>query len=258
MPTAFRQTPGNYFSFCDTGRNLFATFLLTDTAAVLTFTGNMKLAETADNRFANEVNQVGDSLFLLKRQGARFLQSELWNLYTNEKIDSLPNLFDLKKNMGDDYYASFEEFYMSSRNERFVQCYLFMDVIDIGSIKNNSIRIEKHIGMENPPEFHLMQKTGGRYGVKFLSNIMYYESVACGEKYIYALYANTPAGHFMLHPSDHSSLVEVYSREGKPVTVLKLNKSLQSIFVDEEAKCIYGINPEASDDCIYEYKFEIN
>jgi hypothetical protein len=212
----------------------------------------------AGNRFLNEINQIGDSSFLLKREGAKFVRRELWNLYTKELIDSIPNTFGLEHVMGDNYYASYDAFYMESMNERFVQCYMFMDAIEIGLIKNNRIHIETHIGMKEPPEFHLMQKMGGRYGVAFLSNIMYYEGVSCGEKYIYALYANAPAGHFMLHPSDHSSLIEVYSWEGKPTVILKLNKSLQDFFVDESTKTIYGINPEACDDCIFEYKFEIN
>ncbi|MDR1339629.1 MAG: TolB-like 6-bladed beta-propeller domain-containing protein [Prevotellaceae bacterium] len=254
MPTAFNQTPGNHFSFRDHGKSLFAAFLLTDTAAILTFTGDLE--PTENDRFMDEINQVGDSLFLLKRQSARYIKRELWNLYAKELIDSIPNTFDLKKTMGDDYYAAYEEFYLSSRNERFVQCYLFMDAIEIGVIEDHRIHVRKRLGMQKPPEFYLMQKMGGPYGVEFLSNVMYYEGVACGEKHIYALYANMAMGHFALHPSEHSSHIEVYTWEGDPVAVFKINQSVQDIFVDEDTKTIYGINPEACEDCIFEYKFD--
>ena len=245
MPTPFNRTPDNYFSFRDHGKDIFATYLLTDTAAVLSCEGDMK--PTEQYAFADEINQMADSLFIRK---------ELWNIYTNEIMDTIPNIFDLEKTMGSDYHPNYDEFIMSSRNERFVQCYLFIDAIDIGSIRNNRIHMDKHIGMESPPEFHLTNKMGGRYGVAFLSNKMYYEGVSCGDKYVYALYANVAMGHFVVQPSDRSSLVEVYSWDGEPVALFKLNKSLQDFFVDEERKVMYGINGEACDDCIYEYQFE--
>ena len=72
MPTPFNRTPDNYFSFRDHGKDIFATYLLTDTAAVLSCEGDMK--PTEQYAFADEINQMADSLFLLKRHGLRFIR----------------------------------------------------------------------------------------------------------------------------------------------------------------------------------------
>jgi hypothetical protein len=251
MPDPFKNTPGNCFSFRDHGKDIFATYLLTDTGGIMTYTGDLK--PTNHDRFLMEINQVGDSLFLLKRQSPKWSRRELWNLYTKEIVDSIPNTFDLEKTMGKDYYTTFEDFLITSKNDRFALGYRFMDYLETGLIKNNTMIIEKSIGTKEPPEFYLYGQMGGRYLVKFLSNVMYYESITCGEKYIYALYANGPMGEIAF---THSSLIEIYSWEGEPVTILKLNKSLSDFFVDENIRTIYGINLEQSEDHIFEYKYE--
>lgn len=257
MPVPLKNTPDNYFSFRDHAGNKFVTYLLTDTASIITYTDVLK--PTDNNQFLWEINQVDDSLFLLKRQSPKWSRRELWNLYTKEIIDSIPNSFDFEKTMGNDYYAIFEDFQIASKNDRFALGYLLMDFIEIGSIKNNTMTIEKSIGTKKSPEFYLYGQMGGKYGVKFLNNVMYYEGIKCGEKYIYALYANVPLGKYggiLSLGATHSSCIEVYSWEGEPVTLLKLNNSLSDFFVDETTHTIYGINLENCEDCIFKYKYE--
>ncbi|MDR0604717.1 MAG: TolB-like 6-bladed beta-propeller domain-containing protein [Bacteroidales bacterium] len=252
MPTVFKNTPDNLFSFRDHWKDVWVSYLLTDTAGIVIRTNDIK---PIDNRFMWEINQVTDSLFLLKSQDAKWSRRELWNLYSKNILDSIPNTFNLKKELGKNYYAIFEDFWITSKNEHFALAYYFMDLIEIGSVKNQKIILEKSIGIKTPPDFHLYGpgKPGGKYEYNFLNNIVYYENVVCGNKYIYALYAKVPFGELK---NVHSSIIEIYSWDGEAVALLKLDKSISDFFVDEDLKMIYGFDIDNSEDFLYEYSYE--
>jgi len=251
-PNVIRNTPDNFFSFRD--YNTFNTYKLSDTTS--TFMNSYRIPLLDRGFLLTGLNQVNDSLFLSKPQSSKQTRRELINLYTHEMIDYIPNTFNLEKKLGKDYYTIFEESSVVSNNKRFAYGYLFIDLIEFGSIKYNKIVITNRVGMKKPPNFHLYGagRQGGKYESNVLNNIVYYSDIRCGENYVYALYANAPMGDLK---EEYASLVEVYTWDGSPVSLLKLDKDISSFVVNEEMQTIYGFNINKNEDYLYAFKFNI-
>jgi len=252
QPIAVRSTSGNYFSFSDYGKNIFATFRLSDTENTLIYSSNMS---PENGLYFNGINQVDDSLFLITRENLRWSRRDLINLYTNELIDSIPNTFDLEKILGKDYFTTFDATYTTSNNKRFAYGYLLIDLLEFGAIQNNKMIITNRVGMKKAPEFHLDGRPGGRFRDNVLNNRVYYHGLTCGNKYVYALYLNITWGDVPIN--EHITFVEIYSWDGTPVTLLKLDKNISNFVVDEERQIIYGFNYDVSEDYLHAFHFHI-
>ena len=250
LPTVVTSTPGNYFSFRDHGKNILTTFQLSDTICKMIYSGSMS---PENGLFFNGIDQVDDSLFLIKRENAKWTRRELINLYTKEIIDSIPNTFDLEKKLGKDYYTTFETTYITSNNKRFAYAYILMNLIEFGVIHNNKIIITNRVGIKRAPDFHLYGSSDGRNN--FNLNILHYHGLTCGDKYVYALYLNVPSGE--IRKNEHSTQIEVYTWDGTPVALLKLNKNISHFVVDEERQMIIGFNYDISQDYLHTFKFHI-
>lgn len=252
LPIVIKNTPENYFSFRDHGKDKLVTYTLTDTAAIL---NSIKSFPPKDECFLWEINYLNDSLSILKKQNNKWSRRELWNLHTNEIIDSIPNSFDIKKELGENYDSTFEDLWIISNNNKLAFGYYFMDLLEIGIIENNKIIINQKIGIDKIPEFHLYGpgKPGGKYQYNFLNNIVHYKYMTCDNENIYALYANTPFGEI---DSIKLSTIEVYSWEGEPKAILKLDKSISDFIVDETSNSIYSFDAVNSEDFISKYKIK--
>ena len=251
MPTVIKGTPDNLFSFRDHATDKFVTYNITDSLSILV---NTYILKPKDSRFMWEINYLNDSMHILKRSDNRVSNRELWNFTSGSIIDSIPNSFDLKKKMGKDYYTIFDDYWIVSNNNRFAFSYFFIDRIEFGSIKNNKIEIEKILGNKNPPDFYLYNgKTNrGKFENNVENNIVYYESLVCGNNNIYALYAGIPWGD---NEVIHSSIIEVYSWNAEPKTLLKLDMNLSNFIVDEATMTIYGFDVSNSEGVIYKYQY---
>ena len=252
LPTVVTSTFGNYFSFRDHGKNIFATFQLSDTESTLVHLSNM---QPENGLYFNGINQVDDSLFLIKREHLRWTRRELINLYTKEIIDSIPNTFDLEKKYGKDYTATFETSYITSNNKRFAYAYIYMNLIEFGVIKNNKIVITNRVGMKQAPELYPFGSSTGKYSNNYDYNVVQYHDLTCGDKYVYALYLNVPNGE--IRKNEHSTHIEIYTWDGTPVALLKLDKNINHFVVDEERQMIIGFNYDISQDYLHSFKFHI-
>jgi len=252
LPIIVTSTPGNHFSFRDHGKSTFTTFHLSDTASTVVYSSSMP---SENGLFVSDINQVDDSLFLIKRENPKWTRRELINLYTKEIIDTIPNTFDLERKLGKDYYTTFETSYLTSNKKRFAYAYFIMNLIEFGVIQNNRIAFTKRVGIKKAPEFHLYGSSESKYSNNFLRNIIHYHGLTCGDKYVYALYVNVPMGD--LYDNEHFAHIEVYSWDGTPVTLLKLDKNITNLVVDEERQMIIGFNYNISQDYLHAFKFHI-
>ena len=252
-PSVVRNTPDNFFSFRN--YNNFVTYQLLDTSS--TFINTFKIPPVERGFLLTGLTQVGDSLFLTKRQSSKSTRRELINLYTHEIVNDIPNTFNLEKKLGKDYYTTFEESLMTSNNKCFAYGYLLIDLIEFGSIQNNKIVITNRVGMKKPPNFYLYEsgRKGGEFEYNVQHNIFYYHDISGGNNYVYALYANIPWGAFK--GENAASLIEVYTWDGNPVALLKLDQGISSFVVDEEMQTIYGFNADINEDYLYAFKFNI-
>lgn len=251
MPTVVKNTPGNHFMIRDHATDVIATYILTDTAAVLL---NKYDFPPQNGRFCWEINQITDSCFLLKRNNARISTRELWNLNTQEQLDTIPNTFNLMEDMGKDYHIEFDDCWISVSDTTFAFAYFFINRIEFGRIIDNRIVLDGFVGTDEAPDFYLFgeSKFNSKYEFNVDNNIVYYEDLYVGTSNIYALYSGMPWGDAEIK---HSSIIELYERTGKPSKQLNLNSSLSNFIVDETNKSIYGINPEMFEGAVLKYNY---
>lgn len=251
MPAVIKNTPGNIFSFRDHGTDQIVTYQLSDSAALPAGKFDCKPDET---HFFWEINYIDANKYVLKSSTNQSNARELWDLAQRKKLASLPNTFDLAQEMGENYYPEFDDFQIASFAEKMVFAYFLIDRIEIGQVKGDKMQINTSIGTNKIPDFHLFnQETEGKYKYSVDYNRVYYEYVTCTDQYIYALSARIPWGDLN---RQHSSILEVYDWQGKPVKAIHLQQSLSAFTVDENTQTIYGINPDTTEDAILVYKME--
>lgn len=249
MPTVIKNTPENIFSFRDHATDKYVSYSLTDSTATFI---NESVFKPNDNRYFWEINYIRENLYLLKRSNSKISSRELWDFSSQQLLDTLPNTFDLKKSMGNNYYTEFDDTWISSSNSKVAFAYFFIDRIEIGSINGQKLEMLTSIGTKDTPNFHTFKEGKGNYKYNVENNIVHYESLSCTDKYIYALYAGIPWGDI---DKNHSSIIEIYNWNGKPIKKLNLEHSLSAFIVDEEHQIIYGINPETHEDEIISYQY---
>lgn len=249
MPSVIKNTSGNILGFKDHATDKVAFYGLSDTAAELV--GDSKFQSPDYDRFFWEINLIDDSLFLVKHQGYKRGNKELWSLKSGLK-DCMPNTFKkLPDKLGDNYYTIFDDYLISANGDRFAIAYNFIDRIEIGEVRDGKIKIETALGAKRPPKFHLYgDDTETEFSVD--RNIVRYENLYAGEHCIYALYSGARLDDT---EKNHSSVIEVYSWDGKPVQLLKLSTAVAYFAVDEKSRTIYGVNPEQSPDVILKFKY---
>lgn len=250
MPSIIKNTPDNILGFRDHGTDNVVFYDISDTAAVLR--GAKVFSSPDSDRFFWEINLIGDSLLLTKHQGYKRGLTELWNIRTQEIVDSIPNTFSrLPRKLGKAYYTIFDDYMIASCGHRLVRSYYLIDRIEFGEVSGDELRLISGTGATTVPEFHLYgHDSATEYSID--RNIVYYENIYAGEENVYALYSGR-----RLDETDHahSSLIEVYSWDGSPVELLHLDIPVAYFAVDEENRIIYGVNPEFSEEKILKYRY---
>ena len=250
FPAIIKNTPGNILGFRDHATDKLAFYEVTDTCANLCNTIPFK---SQDNfRFFWEITYVSDSLYLTKHQGYKTGATELWNIKTATLTDSLPNTFkNLPRELGKDYYTIFDDYFIAGNGNRFVLAYLMIDRIDFGIIDGGKMSIVSSVGTTSTPNFYLYKRNETtEFNVD--RNIVYYENVFAGAKYVYALYSDDRLDNT---ERNHSSIIEIYDWSGSPVTLLRLDIPVAYFTVDEANRIIYAVNPELSEEQILKYTF---
>lgn len=252
MPTVIKKTPNNTFSFRDHATDQYATYELSDSNAIQVENFHFR---PDDSRFFWEINYINEKQYLLKRSNSRWNTRELWDFSAQMQLDSLPNTFDLAKDMGKSYYTEFDDVWISSCAGNMVFAYFFIDRIEMGAIKKGKMNINSFIGVAEAPKFHLFKDgvLGGKFKYNVDYNIVHYEYIDCGEQNIYALYAGIPWGDLDKY---HSSSIEIYDWNGVPLKLLNLEQNISTFAIDEKQRLIYGLNPETNEDAILLYKYE--
>lgn len=248
MPTFVKNMPNGEFLVRDHSTNDFLMYELSDTAA--RFIKRFKVS-TGDSDFLWELNHVSDGRLMTKAVAPRRVSRRLLDSATGAVVDSLPPTFDLAGTMGKDYYSEFDDFWLCVNADNFACAYYFIDRIEFGKVKSDSLDIRCSVGADTPPDFHLYtdEVLEGKYEYNVDYNIVYYEWAFSTKNRFYASYFGEPWGDI----NKHSSAIESYSWTGEPENRYKLNKPVASFIVLEPENKIIGINPELSDDLFYLY-----
>lgn len=218
MPTVIKNTPKNTFSFRDHATDQYVTYELSDSSAIQIASFHFR---PDNNRVFWEINYINEKQYLLKRSNSRLSTRELWDFSAQMRLDSLPDTFDLAKEMGESYYTEFDDVWISSCAGKMAFAYFLIDRIEVGVIKNGRMNLSASLGATKAPKFHLFKDgaLGGKFKYNVDYNTVHYEYIACGEQNVYALYAGVPWGDLEKY---HSSCIEIYDWSGKPIKSLKL------------------------------------
>lgn len=251
MPVVIDNMPGNQFAFRDHATDTYATFLLTDSAAVLLDEAKHPVT---DGRFFWEINYVADRQYLLKRSNERLATRELWNLEEYRLLDKLPNTFHLEETLGDAYSTEYDDCWLSVSENSFAVAYFFINRLEFGKVEHEKLKLTGFAGVEDAPDFHLLGDgtSGGKYKYAVDNNIVYYEALHSTPAGVYALYAGVPWGDLEKH---HSSVIEFYRWDGTPVKQFALEEPVSDLVVDESRKLIYGINLDLHEDAILVFDY---
>lgn len=249
MPSLIKNVQGDNIMFRDHGTQKISKFKLSNTGAELLKEFSLPVI---DYKFYWEINEVNDSLLFMKHQSHNAGQRELWNSNTIVVVDSLTNTFpQIKKEFGKEYNTIYDDQVISVNDNRFACAYFMIDAIEIGSIENNKLMINRYLGSKDIPEFYKYGH-GETSNFNIDNNIIYYEGIFAAENTIYALYSNKRLDDT---EKNHSGVIETYDWNGNPKIRYILDNELACFFVDEKEKRIYGINPTLYDDKIIMYEF---
>lgn len=252
MPTVIKNMPDNKFAFRDHATDTYAMYLLTDTAAVLL--GSERHPAT-DGRYCWEMNYIAEGQTLLKKMNAKSSSKGIWNLKQGYVLDTLPNTFDLDRELEDDYYTEFDDYWISAWGTSCAFAYFFIDRIEFAEVRDGKLKPGNSVGMNTCPDFYLFTESGssGKYPYNVDNNIVYYETLSSTSQGVYALYFGMPWGEM---GKRHSSQIEVYDWNGIPQKKFYCDKEISDMVVDEEQKRIYCINPDLYEDAILFFDYE--
>lgn len=249
MPTVVSNTSGSTFIVRDHASDVYHTFSLNADKAehISTFT----IKKRASNEFLWEICNVSDSVLLAKGMSPRKNIRRLINVNSGITLDTLPSSFHLSESMGKDYYSEYDDFWMTSNGDRFVNAYFFINRIEFGKIHNNSLSLTSYIGVDSAPDFFLYNEepSDDKYEFNVDYNTVYYEWLTGSSDKVYAGYFGQPWGEIYRH----SSFIESYTYDGKPDTLYSLDIPIANAVILEKENKIIGINPDRSEDYFYIY-----
>lgn len=251
MPSVIRNTPNNTFAFRDHGKNLIASYLLTDSLALQAEETQMK--QRTPNSYW-EINYLADSLYLLKNIGMKWSRLELRSLPSDIGVDSVPNTFNLRDKLKDDYFPDYDDYYVASNGRNFALGYFFADRIEFGKVENNKIIKTVRHGVDKFPDLHPFDRGVVLENPTIYKNMVYFDRMIAGEQYVYASYYGRKYGDLR---DAEISTIEIYNWEGDPVALLKLDEKVTGFFVDESTCTIYGVNYNQSVDEIMKFTFSL-
>lgn len=249
MPTVVKNTSDTTFIVRDHASDMYHKYSLGNDGAE--HIGSFSVKKSSPGEFQWEICCISDSVYLAKGVTPKRNIRRLININTGITLDSIPPSFPLSKTLGKDYYSEFDDFWMTANSNRFANAYFFIDRIEFGKISKSKIEITSHIVMDSTPDFFLYsgEPADDKYEYNVDYNIVYYEWLSETDQMLYAGYFGYPWGDI----SRHSSIIETYTYDGKPVTLYHLDVPLASAVILEKEKEIIGLNPDRSDDYFYIY-----
>jgi hypothetical protein len=185
------------------------------------------------------IQQLNDSIFLLRADLGNKVEIEMVNINTGQVLRISSNLLEYQKTESTATYS----FKILAFGNRLVLSYLCIDRLEFFSINNDEITPSFVIGSDKIQE-----------NVEDFDNYaIYYTDIKCDDNYIYVLYQE---GEKL--SNIRSSSIEIYQKDGSPVAKLVLDRYIISFALDTKRNFIYGYSPNNSFDYVYKYTFDFN
>jgi hypothetical protein len=220
---------------------MFVYDLMPDTLSLNTTFGFKVWEGVLDGRLCRpytSIQQINDSIFLLKADMTKFTEIEVVNIRTDSILQTFRNLIKRKPTEAQATYF----FEMAANEKNVILSYHCVDRLEF--FQYNDGHVSPYLIMGSNKD----QSDNKNYD----EYIYYYTQVLCDNKYVYALYQGQKEGEI------HNSHIEIYTLDGEPVMQIELGKYIYMIALDRKRNLIYGYSPDDSFDYVHIYSFNLN
>jgi hypothetical protein len=181
------------------------------------------------------IQQINDSIFLLKADLREKTEIEVANINTGEILYTFSNLLQRKPNtIYTPYY-----FGMAGNNRNFVLSYKYINRLELFKYKEADCTVEPVVTIGSNRD-----QSDNRDVSDY---ILHYTDVQCDEEYIYALYQGNKRDRIK------NSIIEIYNWQGEPVKQIILDRFIELMTIDIAHGKIYGHDGNQDFDYIYIY-----
>jgi hypothetical protein len=180
------------------------------------------------------IQQVTDSIFLLKADMKDVTEMETVNMYTDSVMQTFRNLLPRKPNT---VYTAYY-FEMTANEKNVILAYTYVNRLEF-------FRYDDKVS----PSLIIGTDKDQSDNKNIDDCVVYYTQVLCDDKYVYGLYQGQKNGEI------RNSYIEIYTFDGEPVMQIKLDRYIHSIALDRKKNLIYGYSPDNSFDAVYIYPF---
>jgi hypothetical protein len=184
------------------------------------------------------IQQVNDSIFLLKADMREFTEIEVVNIRTDSILQTFGNLIKRKPTEAQATYF----FEMAANERNVILSYHCVDRLEF--FHNNDGHVSPYLIMGSNKD----QSDNKNYD----EYIYYYTRVLCDGNYVYGLYQGQKS------QIAHHSYIEIYTWNGEPVMQIELDRYIHDIALDKKRNRIYGYSPDDSFDYVYIYPFNLS
>jgi hypothetical protein len=226
----------NQLGLYDIPNRKMYTYHLTDDSLLRDKTFNFEKWDGNLCRPYTFIQQINDSLFLLKADMREYTEIELVNINNGKVLQTFRNLMKRKPNtIFTTYY-----FYMAFGSDKLVLAYNYIDRIELFQFKESVSAVEPIL---------IIGSDRDQSDSEWESYVKYYTSLYCDENYIYALSQQGEKAS-----AQKNSVIEIYTLKGEAVKKIILDRYIDAIVLDSRTNCIYGSNSEQDFDVVYVYK----
>jgi hypothetical protein len=212
------------------------TYRLSEDTLQLENTFNFKIWERNLCRPYTFIQQINDSLFLLKADMREYTEIELVNINNNEILQTFRNLMKRKpQTIFTTYY-----FEMAANSNNLALAYHYIDCIELFRLNDSIQTMEPSL---------IIGSNKDQSDTDFDSYVEYYTALHCDDKYIYALHQQGQN-----EVDEKNSIIEIYTLNGEAVKKIILDRYISTFVLDSRTNRIYGTSSRQDFDFVYYYK----
>ena len=230
----------NQIGLYDIPQQKMFTYRLMPDTLLLEKTFGFSAWEEGLSRPYTSIQQINNSLYILKADMREYTEIELVNIDTKELMQTFTPVLTRKPNT---LYSSYY-FYITALNNCIVFAYHYIDRIEL-------FRYDDKYHVE--PFLMIGSDEDQTYKEQFDDYNEYYTDVHCNNKYIYALSQQGEK-----RDNVRNSIIEMYTINGEPVKKFILDKHIHKFSIDDQTGIVYGYDSYKDFDYVYTYKIDID
>ncbi|MDR2057328.1 MAG: TolB-like 6-bladed beta-propeller domain-containing protein [Dysgonamonadaceae bacterium] len=182
----------------------------------------------------SSIQQINDSIFLLKAHMWENTEIEVANIHTGAILNTFGPLLQREPNT---LYTPFY-FGMAGNDQNLVLYYEYINRLELFEYNETAYTFNPIAAIGNDKD---------QSGIDVFDYILHYSDAQCDKEYIYALYQGERRENI------RNSTIEVYNWRGEPVKRIILDRFIEKMAIDVDHGKIYGCAGHQDFDYVYVY-----